>query len=130
MNYNIEVGDRVTYRCKNEAKINYQIIVDSDAQIEDFKQQKDLEILKIERPKYEVIEEKKELLTKEEKEFLKVYFKLTDLEYDSIKRNNDNLYLYLKDSIVFMKIELNDSCFHKLKENTLYTLQELGLEEN
>ena len=35
----------------------------------------DVEILKIERPNWEVVEEKKELLTKEEREFLKFFVK-------------------------------------------------------
>lgn len=88
----IEVGDRVTYRNKITGEIRQSIKLNS---IEFTTNE---EILKIERPKYEVVEEKKELLTEEEREFLKdmcKYFDVTEIcfndTYISIYDYEDNL---------------------------------------
>lgn len=76
----IEVGDRVTYKYKEGCEIFTRIIEtngDIKITLED-----DKEILKIERPTYTVVKEKKELLTKREKEFLEIFVKYyKDLYY-------------------------------------------------
>lgn len=61
----IQVGDRVTYKLKldNEVKTS---LIESDSDIYLLKKE-DAEILKIERTKYEVIEEKKEFLKEHKK---------------------------------------------------------------
>lgn len=76
---NIEVGDKVTYDngyveiiCEDD-DINYQTVV------------KNRKIVKVERPKWEVVEEKKELLTEEEREFLKIHTKFNKIKYDKIR---------------------------------------------
>ena len=109
-----------------------------------------IEILKIERPKYEVVDSdgthiveneiiyrKKELLTKEEKEFLKQI-----LQFGNYKSGTQNgIIKYITKAGYWL--ELNFSEFHcnsvyidknlyfkGLTEDEEYTLKELGLEEN
>ena len=67
----MDIGDRVTYKIIRTNEIS-TLIIDGGALLNDFKDKDFIEIIKIERPKYEVIEEKKELLTDEEKEFFKI----------------------------------------------------------
>ena len=72
----IEVGDKIAYKYKGEDGIIEEIIIgegDICALTQD-----DIEILKIERPNWTVVEEKKDLLTEEEKEFLKQIFKFKE----------------------------------------------------
>ena len=88
---------------------------------------KTIEILKIERPKYEVVEEKKELLTEEEKEFLKYmckYYPINSIwffdNYISLRKNDiPQLSPAYPENIKFTNVE-------KWRE---YTIKELGLEE-
>jgi len=125
----IQVGDRVTYKSIRTGEIRTLIIdgtaLEKDMNAKDSKQF--FEILKIERPKYEVIEEKKELLTEEEKEFLKCYMKLTTLKFNYIVKDSDYLYLNIDGTLSKIKIELNDFCFKNLKVDVEYKIEELGL---
>lgn len=121
----IQVGDRITY---NSGKSERQVIMTNEEQIENYR--KSNLILKIERPKYEVIEENRELLTEEEKEFLKMYIKiienLNNGKVKSINRNKMTLTLYLETGLSYY-IEVGPK-FSNMKLNTTYTLEELGLE--
>ena len=121
---NIRVGDRATYKTFGETKI--ALIVDDEDidNIQEDIKNKNIEILKIGRPQYEVVEEKKELLTGEEREFLKLYMDFTHIITDAI---------YKKDGIINFigyttELALYKG-FNKLIENKHYTLKELGLEE-
>ena len=91
----IQVGDRITYRYINssdkkelirvltdELEIKTYIANTNKEKTEGFA----IEILKIERPSYEVVEEKKELLTYEEREFLKSVIEISNYEIGIIKR--------------------------------------------
>ena len=124
----IQVGDRVTYQNKlNEIK--KAIIKDDEMAILFKVDKKYIKVLKIERPKYETIEEKKELLTEEEKDFLKQYIKiienLNNGEVKEIYREETYLRLYLKTGLDY-KIEVGTKFSNMKLENT-YTLEELGL---
>ena len=100
----IEVGDRATYKdgyvgiVLDNDEINYQTVV------------RDREIIKVERigqNGWEVVEEKKELLTEEEREFLKFFVKYYEVE--SFRFNNDD--------IGVKKIEDTFICFIDYPEN-------------
>lgn len=120
----IQVGDRVTYKYKDENDIKINIITSNNDKA--IISQNDKEILKIERPKYEVVEEKKELLTKEEKEFLKQYIKYSYYKIGSIEKNNDCIDFYYGIYACSYKFH---NCFKNLENNKIYKLSELGLEE-
>lgn len=126
---NIKVGDRVTY--KIDKKDIVTLVMNNIANI-DFIINNDehkIEILKIERPKYEVIEEKKELLTEEEKEFLKQYIKIIESlnngEVITIQKQSTWLILKLKTQFEY-QAEVGPR-FKELAECKMYTLEELGL---
>ena len=62
----IQVGDRIAFKYLFDDNEIYTFIIRNTADLEDYEKMKEnnrIEILKIERPKYEVVEEKKELLT-------------------------------------------------------------------
>lgn len=130
----IQVGDRVTYRYINTSdnKEITEIVVD-ESDIKDYKnmlEYKDrlssIEILKIERPSYEVVEKNKELLTDEEREFLKMYIKFSNNIIYGIKKE-DNILNFMQANYEYNSIELVDD-FKNLRDGKLYTLSELGLE--
>lgn len=120
-------------------KDNYQILSENVSEIaKELKLQEDatideiytaIKILKIERTKYEVIEEKKELLTEEEKEFLKSYIKIIE------KLNNGDILSIRKQStwiIIKLKTGLEYQAeigvrFKEIEDCKVYTLKELGL---
>lgn len=115
----IQVGDRVTY--KNGATK----IITNDEYCEKVKEVYG-EILKIERPKYEVVEKKKELLTEEEKEFLKnmiKYYKVSKIIFSGYDVN-----IYEEEHIVNCPEYPDDLEFTNIIEEKKYTLSELGLE--
>lgn len=72
----IQVGDRITFKCKNRNKTRISLIL-NEVYIEEFManlRNKEIEILKIERPNYRLIfgqKEEKEILDDKEKEYLK-----------------------------------------------------------
>ncbi len=132
----IQAGDRVTYEISNGVggKIRRITIITEDN--EAFTN--DTKIIKIERPKYEVVEEKKELLTEEEKEYLKNIIKPLKYKSLTIKKSSDN---YIK---ILIYTENDDCCdtlslpyiknfknlkFENLEESKDYNIEELGLEE-
>lgn len=135
MNLDIQVGDRVTYLDSYKTK---RITIIKDAEmVETFKIDTGLyiEILKIERPQYEVIEEKKELLTEEEKEYLKLVLKLEINKTIAIKKTrnsagNMHLNLLYGNGIADGYYRaIKDDYFKNLEKNVIYTLKELGLKD-
>lgn len=127
----IEVGDRVTYKdgyvgiVLDNEEINYQTVV------------RDREIIKVERigqNGWEVVEEKKELLTEEEREFLKQTLRFGNYGKDTgngeilfIQKYGYFLRFYYDEwacnTIYFDKME----CFKMLEEEKKYTLKELRI---
>ena len=138
----IQVGDRVTYKYETEQGIRVSII-SSLEEAQDYKNMANssgeydsIEIIKIERPKYEVVEEKKELLTEEEKEFLEQVLKFGNYKEETtngtvkfIEKKGYYIYLYYDEwacnTVYFDK----NLYFRNLIEDKKYTLKELGLEE-
>ncbi len=128
----IQVGDRVTYIDKQGKKCIITVLEDK-GELCDCKDNPVSEILKIERPKYEVVEEKKELLTEKEREFLK------DMCNMCKYYNNISLIYFTEEAVirfcnkVFYVIGAldypNSLNFNNIEKGTYYTLKELGLEE-
>lgn len=119
----IQVGDKVTYK-----NLNGKIIITLIINTTDVEYMKTREILKIERPVYNVIEEKKELLTEYEKTFLKLFMKLNQIEIISIKTDYTNLHIEIDNLSAILLIPRYGRCFEGLKIGKIYTLEELGLE--
>ena len=122
----LQVGDRVTY------KSGYVQIMHNSQFVK--QNENEDEIIKIERPRYEVVEEKKELLTEEEREFLKYYIKIRKEKMSHIILNSTSS---TKELIIVPEDEENNYTnyiptekFLNIEANKAYTLQELGLEEN
>lgn len=125
----IQVGDRITYKKKDVSEIRVNIIsskFDLSCINSNLIHDK-IELLKIERPKYEEI---KELLTKEEKEFLKSYIRLIGFENNVKfieKMDNHIIALYLSDNSDFrFEISTNEN-FIGIENYIRYSTQELGL---
>ena len=126
---NIQVGDLVTFK-DNKDGASFIDIITRETIGQYYKKylQKELEILKIERPKYEVVEEKKELLTEEEKEFLKNVCKYYDVT--EIRLNNIDIKI-INDGHIVSCLDYPDNMkFENLERGKRYTLEELGLEES
>ena len=127
----IQVGDLITYINSNDSLgMRYKSIMINSDRLIDYKnklENKEIEIIKTERPKYEVIEEKKELLTEEEKEFLKSYIKFTNYIPNKIcKDNSEHRILFYVDEYLRDKYEFFGT-FKNLEDSKIYTLKELGL---
>lgn len=127
----IQVGDRVTY--KNLEGNIVSTLIHNNVDVKTIKEViGKRKILKIERPKYEIVEETKELLTKKEKQFLQQYIKiienLNNGEATSIHRSETGITLYLKTGLSY-QIEIGTK-FSNMQQNITYSLKELGLEEN
>ena len=119
----IQVGDKVTYKYKYDNEKIEEIMIDMDY-VENLKEDVDIEILKIERPSYEVVEEKKELLTDEERDFLKGFINIKSDKILYIQRRNTSIVIVGKqwaDSVLTNK-------FQNLEKGKQYTLKDLGLE--
>ena len=132
----IQVGDLVTYKSINEPdyQARQKIIINEDdiAKIHSCIKENQIEILKIERPKYEVVEEKKELLTEEEKEFLKMIYKFRLDGIKTIKKqiDEDGERLRIKGNLDFITNYIPTKEFRGLELEKEYTLKDLGLEED
>ena len=129
----LKIGDKITYEfqaLKGE-KVKNERIINDTADVNIYKNNELYKILKIERPKYEVVEEKKELLTEEEKRFLKHYIEIIeDLDNGKFKellKQEERLIIFLNTGITYY-IDLGNK-FGKMEINKLYTLKDLGLEE-
>ncbi len=133
----IQVGDLVTYK-NSMGNIRQVVIKDEEQKIKYINNVDTYKnILKIERPKYEVVEEKKELLTEEEREFLRQILKFGN--YGSNTENGiikyiikDGYYIELHyEDWAYNTIYIDKNLyFRNLERNKTYTLKELGLEEN
>lgn len=125
----IQVGDRVTYK-NLEGNVVTTLIVNNFDKADIKKILETREFIKIERTKFEVIKEKKELLTEEEKEFLKQYIKiienLNNGKVIDILRGETRIRVYLETGLDYY-IEVGPK-FSNMKIDTSYTLSELGLE--
>ena len=120
----IQVGDRVTYKIR---EIVFTEIINNLSWGVKLKNDAMYEILKIERPKYEVVEEKKELLTEEEREFLKDICKYYDVS--KIQLGISSLYFYTNTDYLIINVVIPEKLqFENIKRNKQYTLKELGLE--
>lgn len=133
----IQVGDVITYKYINdggkEKNIISKVMEDTYTLKNIIKQQNGydenckIEILKIERPKYEVIEEKKELLTEEEKEFLRQFIKFANFIPNKIcKEGKTNRILFYISNMIRDSFEYHGA-FENLKDEKIYTLKELGV---
>ncbi len=145
----IRVGDKITGKWLDNNQIVTEVINSMeplDLLISNIRN-KNIEILKIERPVYEevdsdgihieeneVIYERKELLTKEERYFLKLYIKLnTDFQEEKINYIyiiSDNFLHFNYGQNYDYEIEICKDMFSNLSKEKTYTLSELGLEEN
>ena len=122
----IQVGDRVTYLDSYKTK---RITIIKDAEmVETFKIDTGLyiEILKIERPKYEVIEEKKELLTEEEKEYIKNYTYFNKIDYKTLRISIASIEFINGNFSIACYVNTNDR-FNNIKSGHIYEKEELGL---
>ena len=126
----IQVGDRVTYIDKQGKKC-IVIVLEDKGELSDGSDNLISEILKIERPQYREIEVKKDLLTEEEKEFLRQCKKLNN-SINNIQSFENTIYLIDedRDENVFTLKDIHKNLFKKLKDGHVYTLKELGLEED
>lgn len=126
--YNIEAGDRVTYKYKGESDIFTRIItINSDTEIT---LKDDKEILKIERIGSNgwdtVYEKEEELLTEEEREFLKDMIKHYDITH--ILCGEDSIDLHSESHIVAC-LDYPKKLKFKNIQDKRYSLSELGLDE-
>lgn len=133
----VQLGDRITYRSDNG--VEGTMIVNS---INFLPKPEDAKIIEIERPVYEVVkkveveEEKKELLTVEEKDYLKIITKITkDSRYLRLYKfieldNKINICFYNDpDDGWILSIINNEFEFKGLNHGKCYSLEELGLGE-
>lgn len=132
----IQVGDKVTYKINDIDDVKSMIIYDYCV-VENFNDlidSKVYKILKIERPKYEVIEDRKELLTEEEKKYLKSFIKPFKDKIRYIRKYNapfEAQYIsiqYKNDEDTDLPCFENNTLYKGMEVCVGYTLKELGLE--
>ncbi len=127
-NIDLQVGDRVTYKYKNDVHVE---IIKNDYDkfgikwLKDNEEKGNIKIKKIESQIYEIVYEEKGLLTQEEKEFLQgmlKYYKISTINFNDCdidlwdKENTRIGYLNYPASLKFEGVERDKS----------YTLEELG----
>ena len=130
-------GDKITYKSLDKTEV--ALLLD-EADVNSIQKDIDnnnIEVLKIERPKYEVVE-KKELLTEKEREYLKNVInyineysgkKISKVIFWKYTNYNEMLFYGHCEHYVVGKIVVKER-FDGLKAEKEYTLKELGLEEN
>ena len=134
----IQVGDRITYKFIDKDGIFTEIVGSNNLSLtsihwfKEHLEDKEIEIIKIERPKYEVVEEKKELLTEEEKQFLRYMCKYYDIKKIAFRGNEMDI--YSKDSENSEDMIACIDCpksltFEGIEDGILHISKELGLEE-
>lgn len=119
----IEVGDRVTY---DDGYI--ELIFDSE-EIKYKTVVRDREIIKVERigqNGWEVVEEKKELLTEKEREFLKFFVKHYDVSGFSFLNFDISVYDLEDNTVSYINYPENME-FEGVKRCTRYTSKELRI---
>ena len=121
----IEVGDRVTYKYfdKNLMEMVEKIVIIEENGV-NFTA--DVEIIKIERPNWEVVEEKKELLTEKEREFLKFFVKHYDVSGFSFLNFDISVYDLEDNTVSYINYPENME-FEGVKRCTRYTSKELRI---
>ena len=129
----IQVGDRVTYIDKQGKKC-IVIILEDKGELSDNKDNPIKEIIKVERPKYEVIEDK-EILDKEEKKYLWNIIRPFKDKVEGVKKcgsmsEREYISIKLKNEVpVCLPYFSKDSMYKNMKAGRHYSLEELGLEE-
>ena len=126
MDKDIKVGDRITFKTIRE--IHTRLMISS----EDVRiiQRDCMEILKIERigeNGWYTVYEKKELLTDEEKEFLKAFRNISRYRIERVSINSDRELRIDRGQTYTNYIPTGK--FKNLEVNKWYTLKELGLED-
>ena len=127
--YKIQVGDRVIYRYVNEEEQKQERIAVNMDEIF-WLGNTDKEILKIERigsNGWYTVYEKKDLLTDEEREFLKAFKNISRQEIEGVEIDSDKVLTIHRERNYTSYIPTNK--FKNLKKDKWYTLKELGLEE-
>lgn len=124
------VGNRVTYKYKKDGEYYTEIITDM-LKIKEFQTNIATGIyedIKVEACNWEEIEfEEKELLTKEEKNFLNKYNKFSNIRITGILKEDNILnFMYFDAKTSYLEIY---KAFEGLEDNRYYTLEELGLEK-
>ena len=132
--YDIQVGDRVTFE-NLEGNVVIMLIKTNAEIPEILDTLKSRKVLKIERPKYEKVYEKKEILDEAEKEYLSNVIKpfrnkVKFFEKCNTREEQQYLDIYIEDNgyIVFPEFEEN-SMYKGMELNKQYTLKELGLDK-
>ena len=107
------------------------MVSDLDLKELEKKLKEDFKLIKVERPAYEVVEEKKELLTEEEKLFLKQLLgTCKNAKYIMIDCCRDELYFYKSsDGGWILDHQDFELSFNGLNSDEFYSLKELGLED-
>ena len=136
----VEIGDRITYTGKYDG-VERMMIVNS---INFLPKPEDSKIIKIERPTYETVkevkkEEKKELLTEDEKKYLNRILGFIDLDnkiqtirflkyFDNDNDENDYVVIrFCSDLRQEFEITCHDYRFDGVEEYERYSKIELGL---
>ena len=128
-------GDRITYILDSDIEDIHTLYVDGcdGMSIKSFEQD-DGKVLKVERQvKYETIYEYKEILDKEEKEYLRNVIKPFRNKVSYIARcstfESDQQYISIKlsDDIICLPYFKKDTMYKGMEVERKYTLEELGL---
>lgn len=118
----IQIGDRITYKCININKEDLEVeIIKDNIMLDDYKNRFEndfWELLKVERPNYSVIEEKKDLLTEEEREFLNIMIKFyvithirfNDTDIDFLNNEHTVSYLDYPVNLNFNNVKRHKRC--------------------
>lgn len=135
----IQVGDKITYMYEEDCvqKVICQMVTDTTdiTILKNKEENKEIEIIKNERigsNSWYIVYEKKELLTEEERKFLK---KIIESYNRMFKTKIRKIYYYSEKKLILIneikeyEIEVENS-FRKLDIGAYYALSELGLEEN
>ena len=130
-NIPLVVGNRVTFKLKRTGSI-HTVIIQDELTLKKISDKEKYEILKVEAPMWEEIEfEKKELLTAEEKEFLRFLLKYYKETYRIAFCDADILFYQENDNgpDFCQYCQYPDVLdFEGVEENKTYTLKELGME--
>ena len=131
----LQVSDRVTYKYTDKSNTVVELVSNDNVDVLSFKdylENERIKILKIERigeNGWYTVYEKKDLLTSEEKEFLKDIIKYYD-NISQIKFREEIINLCDEDSYVMCSLDYPDNMkFENIKKVEFYTLKDLGLEE-
>ena len=129
MDLDIQVGDRVTFHYVDNDETMIWIVTTKEEADDFFNTKETLKIERIGENGWCTVYEKKDLLTDEEKEFLKDIIKYYD-NISQIKFREEIINLCDEDSYVMCSLDYPDNMkFENIKKVEFYTLKDLGLEE-